>query len=155
MKLTLILCAKTNDKWISKGEDVFINRIKRYINFEKIVLPDIKAKLPLKDIKEKEGEQILSKIENSDLVILLDEKGKTFTSKEFAKELQKTLNSGRKRVVYVVGGPYGFSDKVYERANKQISLSKMTFSHQIIRVIFLEQLYRAFTILNNEPYHHE
>ncbi|MGI6718121.1 MAG: 23S rRNA (pseudouridine(1915)-N(3))-methyltransferase RlmH [Bacteroidales bacterium] len=155
MKLTLILCAKTNEKWISKGEDLFTNRIRKYINFEKIVLPDIKAKLPVKNIKEKEGEQILSKINNSDLVILLDEKGDSFTSKEFANDLQKTLNSGRKRVVYVIGGPYGFSEKVYQRADKQISLSKMTFSHQIIRVIFLEQLYRAFTILNNEPYHHE
>ena len=106
-------------------------------------------------IKEKEGELILKNIKNTDDVILLDERGNTFTSLEWASHLQKKMNYEGKDIVFVIGGAYGFSQKVYQRANSKISLSKMTFSHQIIRVIFLEQLYRAFTIMKGEPYHHE
>jgi len=157
MKITFLLCGKTSEDWIAAGASVYSKRIKNYIQFEEKVLPDLKnsSKLSVNEIKSKEGEQILAELDASDYLVLMDENGDTFTSISFSAELQKLMNAGRKRLVFLIGGPYGFSQEVYKRANKKISLSNMTFSHQIIRIIFLEQLYRAFTILNNEPYHHQ
>lgn len=156
MKITFLMCGKTCDKWVETGMDVFVKRLKNYINFELKVLPDLKnsSKLSFAEIKSLEGEQILSFVNQSDFLILLDENGTLFSSQKFAQELQKQMNAGRKHLIFSIGGPYGFSKEVYDRANAKISLSPMTFSHQIVRPIFLEQLYRAFTILNNEPYHH-
>jgi 23S rRNA (pseudouridine1915-N3)-methyltransferase len=121
------------------------------------LIPDIKNVKNLSEIqqKEKEGELILSKLSPTDYLILLDENGKSFTSLEFANELQKKMNAGIKTLVYVIGGPYGFSEIVYQKAQQKISLSKMTFSHQMVRLFFIEQVYRGFTILKNEPYHHQ
>ena len=127
------------------------------MNYARVEIPELKnvQALSQEQIKEKEGELILKNIKNTDDVILLDERGSTFTSLEWASHLQKKMNYEGKDIVFVIGGAYGFSQKVYQRANSKMSLSKMTFSHQIIRVIFLEQLYRAFTIMKGEPYHHE
>ena len=132
-------------------------RLKHYIKFESEFIPDIKnaKNLSQKEQKEKEGDLILKKISPTDQIILLDEKGKDFSSMEFSKFLQKKMNSGVKQIVLVIGGPYGFSEKVYQKAIGKVSLSKMTFSHQMIRLLVVEQIYRAFTILKNEPYHHE
>jgi len=128
-----------------------------YINFEMLVLPDIKnvKNLSQDQQKTKEGELILKQISTLDFVILLDERGKEFRSLDFSKFIEQKLVSSVNHLVFVIGGPYGFSPEVYARANQQISLSKMTFSHQMIRMFFVEQLYRAFTIMRNEPYHHE
>ncbi len=135
----------------------YVKRLSFYIKFEIDIIPDLKnsKNLPEAQQKEKEGELILSKTQSSDHIVLLDERGKEFSSVEFSSELQKKMNSGTKTLVFVIGGPYGFSEQMYQRANAKISLSKMTFSHQMIRLFFVEQLYRAFTILNNEPYHHQ
>ena len=131
--------------------------MKHYINFELEVIPDIKnaKNLSEPEQKEKEGELILKKLIPTDVLILLDEKGKEYRSVDFSKYLQKKMNSGIKQLVFVIGGPYGFSEEVYKKSTGKISLSKMTFSHQMIRLFVVEQLYRAFTILRNEPYHHE
>ncbi|MCK9303360.1 MAG: 23S rRNA (pseudouridine(1915)-N(3))-methyltransferase RlmH [Bacteroidales bacterium] len=157
MKILFLLCGKTSEAWVSKGMDIYAGRIKNYVQYNEKVLPDLKntSKISSGEIKIKEGKLILSEIEQTDFVVLLDENGTTYNSISFAAELQKIMNTGVKRIIFVIGGPYGFSPDVYARANTKISLSKMTFSHQIVRVIFLEQLYRAFTILNNEPYHHQ
>lgn len=148
---------KTTQTYIQKGIDEFIKRLRRYIPFKIEPLPDIKTSKSLSsDLqKGKEGEAILSYLSPSDFCVLLDEHGREFTSIEFATYLQKTMASGRKRAVFVVGGPYGFSKDVYSRADYKISLSKMTFTHEMVRLFFTEQVYRAMTILNNEPYHHE
>lgn len=126
------------------------------MKFELQFVADVKnaQKLSESQQKEKEGEAILKKLSSTDILVLLDEKGKTYTSIEFSEFLQKKMNSGIKQLVFAVGGPYGFSDALYQRANGSISLSKMTFSHQMVRLFFIEQIYRAFTILRNEPYHH-
>jgi len=136
---------------------VFEKRIKRYTNFEYRVIPDIKKAGSLSPIqlKEKEGEKLLATFGSNDYVVLLDEKGKQLTSVKFAEEIEKRQIAGTKQWFFVVGGAFGFSDAVYKRANAQLSLSKMTFSHQLIRLVFLEQLYRGFSILRNEPYHNE
>lgn len=133
------------------------NRLKHYIKFELEIIPDIKntKNLSEKQQKEKEGDAILNKLNATDLLVLLDEKGKQKTSVEFSEYLQKNMNSGLKQLVFVIGGPYGFSDAVYQKSQGKISLSKMTFSHQMVRLFMVEQLYRAFTILRNEPYHHQ
>ena len=132
-------------------------RIKNLTGFEKIIIPDLKntKNLSEKQQKEKEGSLLLQKIMPSDFVVLLDEKGKEMTSRQYAGFLQKQMNTGLKNLVFVIGGPYGFSEDVYRRANLKIALSKMTFSHQLVRLIFLEQLYRGLAILNNHPYHHD
>ena len=131
--------------------------MKRYISYRIISVPDIRNTKGLSEAqqKDKEGELLLSNIQSSDLCIILDEHGREFTSTEFAKELQKYMSSGRKRVIFIVGGPYGFSEKIYARADGKISLSKMTFTHEMVRLFFPEQVYRAMTILRGEPYHHE
>ncbi len=156
MKISLILNGKTEDDYILKGFSVYEKRLKHYLAFEIIVIPALKntKALSIEQQKKKEGELIFKEIQSSDKLILLDENGKEFKSTEFADFVQKEMNSGIKNLVFVVGGPYGFSDEVYKRANGKISLSKMTFSHQMVRLFFVEQIYRAMTILKNEPYHH-
>jgi len=157
MKITLIAVGKTDESCLNDLTEKYFKRIKAFVSLEKIFLPDIKnnKKISVNEQKHKEGKLILDKVSKSDFVVLLDEKGKEYTSIEFATFLQKRMNAGIKNLVFVIGGPYGFSQEVYQRANQKISLSKMTFSHQLIRLIFAEQIYRAFTILNNHPYHHE
>ena len=150
MNIKLIAVGKTDNSALQE-------LITTYINFELQLLPDIKNSKSLSEEqqKTKEGELILSNIASSHHLILLDERGKEFTSVAFADELQKKMNAGIKQLTFVIGGPYGFSKEVYDRANGKLSLSKLTFSHQMIRLFFVEQLYRAFTILKNEPYHHQ
>lgn len=157
MKILLLAVGKTDDKNLIQLIDIYQNRLKHYIKFELDILPDIKnvKNLSENEQKEKEGQLILKKLQPTDQLILLDEKGKEFTSLLFSSFLQKKMNAGIKQLVFVIGGPYGFSDEVYQKAQGKISLSKMTFSHQMIRLFMVEQLYRGFTILKNEPYHHE
>jgi|TARA_B110001454_G_scaffold216650_1_gene240313 23S rRNA (pseudouridine1915-N3)-methyltransferase len=157
MKIKLLAIGKTDNKHLIQLIEEYQNRLKHYIKFELEVIPDIKNVKKLSEVqqKEKEGALILSKLQNTDDLVLLDDKGKHFTSIEFSQYLQKKMNSGIKQLVLVIGGPYGFSDTVYKKAIAKISLSKMTFSHQMIRLFAVEQIYRAFTILKNEPYHHE
>ena len=157
MKIKLLVIGKTDDKNLEQLIEKYQQRLNHYINFEIEIIPDIKNAKNLSQLqqKEKEGELILSKLKNTDQLVLLDEKGKEFRSLDFANFLQKKMNSGIKQIVLVIGGPYGFSETVYKKAMGKISLSKMTFSHQMIRLFIVEQLYRGFTILKNEPYHHE
>ncbi|PCI12049.1 MAG: 23S rRNA (pseudouridine(1915)-N(3))-methyltransferase RlmH [Flavobacteriaceae bacterium] len=157
MKIKVLAIGKTDDKNLIQLIDTYQNRLKHYIKFELTLIPDIKnvKNLSEKQQKEKEGELILKQLQPTDQLILLDEKGKDFRSKEFANYLQKKMNSGIKQLVFVIGGPYGFSEAVYQKAQGKISFSKMTFSHQMIRLFVVEQIYRGFTILKNEPYHHE
>lgn len=157
MDIKLVLHGKTEDAYLQEGISKFAKRLKHYISFSELLIPALKntKKLRFQDIKQKEGELLLSKIKSTDTIVLLDEKGRSFSSVEFSNFLQKQMNQSIKSLVFVIGGPYGFSDEVYKRANHKISLSKMTFSHQMIRLLFIEQIYRAFTILNNEPYHHK
>lgn len=157
MTIDLILVGKTDSEQVSALVDMYLKRINRYLKFSIVAIPDIKGakNMPEETLKREEGSAILRNVSPGDYVVLLDDKGSQFTSPEFAGWLQKRMNSGVKRLVFVVGGAYGFSQQVKERAGESVSLSKMTFSHQIVRAIFSEQLYRAFTILNNEPYHHE
>jgi len=157
MKIKLLAIGKTDHKQLSLLIDEYQNRLKHYIKFEIDIIPDIKNVKNLSELqqKEKEGELILKKLQNTDFLVLLDDKGKQFTSVEFSKYLQKKMNAGLKQLVLVIGGPYGFSNAVYQKSQGKISLSKMTFSHQMIRIFVVEQLYRGFTILKNEPYHHE
>jgi 23S rRNA (pseudouridine1915-N3)-methyltransferase len=157
MLIKLLAIGKTDNKAIQTLIDDYSSRLGHYIRFELEVIPDLKQSKSLSESlqKEKEGELILKKLSSSDELILLDERGKTYASLEFSDYLQKKMNSGLKQLVFVIGGPYGFSETVYARANGKISLSKMTFSHQMIRPFVVEQLYRAMTILRNEPYHHE
>lgn len=157
MNTKLIAIGKTDDKNLQSLIEEYQKRLSFYIKFEMELIPDIKNVKNLSEIqqKEKEGELILSKLSPTDYLILLDENGKSFTSLEFAEELQKKMNAGIKTLVYAIGGPYGFSEMVYQKAQQKISLSKMTFSHQMVRLFFVEQVYRGFTILKNEPYHHQ
>jgi 23S rRNA (pseudouridine1915-N3)-methyltransferase len=156
MKLTLIQLGKTHFKFVDTGFDEFAGRLKHYTKFENVVL-ELPAKLRSADgelVKKAEGELLLKKIQPTDYLMLLDEKGACYTSREFANSLQKMANSNSS-CVFVIGGAFGFSQQVYERANAKLSLSKMTFSHQLIRLIFMEQLYRAYTIMKGEPYHND
>lgn len=156
MKTELILVGKTNDVHFRTGIEDYSGRIRHYMPFSLNVIPELKntKSLTQEQQKQKEGELILKAVQPSDTLVLLDEHGKEFRSVEFASWLEKKKQTGR-NVVFCIGGPYGFSDEVYKRANEKISMSKMTFSHQMIRLIFTEQLYRACTIINYEPYHHE
>jgi 23S rRNA (pseudouridine1915-N3)-methyltransferase len=156
MKIKLIAVGKTDNKNLQLFMDDYIKRLGFYIPFEFKVIPDLKNTKSLSELlqKQKEGELILKQIEQSDELYLLDENGKNYTSLAFSDFLNKKMSSGLKQLVFVIGGPYGFSEEVYQRANGKISLSQMTFSHQMVRLFFLEQLYRGFTILKNEPYHH-
>lgn len=157
MKIKLLAIGKTDNKQLIQLIDDYQKRMKHYIKFEFEIINDLKNAKNLSEIqqKEKEGELILNKITNTDTLILLDDKGKQYSSVEFSKYLQKKMNAGIKQLVFVIGGPYGFSETIYKKAKEQISLSKMTFSHQMIRLFIIEQIYRGFTILRNEPYHHE
>ncbi|WP_373396517.1 23S rRNA (pseudouridine(1915)-N(3))-methyltransferase RlmH [Algoriphagus halophilus] len=157
MQIKLIGIGKTDNQSINSLIEEYAKRLNFYIKFEFEVIPDLKNTKSLSESlqKEKEGELILKKLTNSDELILLDERGKSYSSMDFSAYLQKKMNWGLKQLIFVIGGPYGFSEAVYARANGKISISKMTFSHQMIRPFFIEQLYRGFTILRNEPYHHE
>jgi 23S rRNA (pseudouridine1915-N3)-methyltransferase len=156
VKITLLLVGKTTENYLNEAVSEYLKRLKRYITFELVVIPELKntKNISCEQQKEKEGLAILSAIETSDEVILLDERGLEYSSVEFASFIEKKGLNSVKRLIFVVGGPYGFSREVYARANGQVSLSQMTFSHQMIRLFFVEQLYRAMTIIKGEPYHH-
>lgn len=157
MKIELLAIGKTDDKKLSALIQTYEQRLKHYVKFEIKIIPDIKnvKNLSILQQKEREGALLLKQIQTQDHILLLDENGQTHSSVEFSRMLQKKMNSGIKKLILVIGGPYGFSNEVYKRAQSKISLSKMTFSHQMVRLFIVEQIYRAFTILKNEPYHHE
>lgn len=157
MRITLLLIGKTKEKIIQKLTDKYTDRLKHYAKFDIQIIPELRIRKNLseEEQKTKEGEEILKRIQPSDELVLLDEKGTDYTSMEFADWLQKQMNSGKRQVVFVVGGPFGFSEEIYRRSDQKIALSKMTFSHEMIRPFFVEQVYRGFTILRNEAYHHE
>ncbi len=157
MKVTLLSVGKTDNIFFSRIIEEYKKRINYYIPFETAFVPDIKNRkgLSLNELKEKEGKNLLLSLHATDHVVLLDDKGKQFDSPGFARYLGKKMNSVPKRLVFIVGGAYGFSKELYDRAHEKLSLSTMTFTHQMVRIIFTEQLYRALSILNNEPYHHE
>jgi 23S rRNA (pseudouridine1915-N3)-methyltransferase len=157
MNIKLIAIGKTDNKSLQSLIDDYTKRLSFYIKFELEIIPDIKNVKNLSEAqqKDKEGELILSKLAATDQLVLLDENGTTFSSIEFSDYLQKKMNAGIKTVVFAIGGPYGFSEEIYKKAQGKISLSAMTFSHQMVRLFVIEQLYRGFTILKNEPYHHQ
>nr|WP_321412638.1 23S rRNA (pseudouridine(1915)-N(3))-methyltransferase RlmH [uncultured Carboxylicivirga sp.] len=157
MKIELVMIGKTDEKYLIQGIEKYLQRLKHYISFKMTTIPDLKNTKNLSEDQQKklEGDQILSQLLPGDQLILLDENGKEFNSVGFADFIEKKMISGLKRLVFVIGGPYGFSDEVYSKANQKISLSQMTFSHQMVRLFFTEQVYRAMTILKNEPYHHQ
>jgi 23S rRNA (pseudouridine1915-N3)-methyltransferase len=157
MKLTLLMVGHTNQKYLQEGIDLYTARLKHYIDFKLEVIPDIKKgrNMTFEQQKMKEGERILAKKSSFKEIHLFDERGKLMSSTEFADFIQKKMASGIKELVFVIGGPYGFSDEVYQQAAASVSLSRMTFSHQLARLLCVEQFYRAFTILKGEPYHHE
>ena len=157
MKITLLTVGKTDKDWVKQGIDIYASRMKHYFPFAIVEIPELKNASSLSEdqIKTKEGELILKNIKPAEDVILLDERGREFSSMEFAKVLQDKISYTGKDIVFVIGGAYGFSEAVRQRSNSKIPLSRMTFSHQMVRAIFVEQLYRAFTIMKGEPYHHE
>lgn len=157
MKITLVCIGKTDDKYIQEGIDKYNKRLKHYITFNIVVLPDVKnvKNLSQSQQKEKEAELFNKHIQNTDCVVLLDERGKEYSSIEFSSFLEKKMIASVQHIVFLVGGPYGFSEEIKQRANSLVSLSKMTFSHQMVRLFFVEQIYRAYTIMKGEPYHHE
>ena len=157
MKIKLICVGKTTSPYLIDGENEYLKRLKHYNSIEKIEIPELKnaKKMSETEIKKQEGELILKKIDSTDYIILLDENGQEYSSVSFSKFIQKRLNAGGKSVVFVIGGAYGFSDEIYSKAKANIALSQMTFSHQMVRLFFLEQIYRAFTILKGQPHHHE
>lgn len=157
MNIRLISIGKTDHKSLQTLIDEYTKRLSFYVRFDLEMIPDLKNVKNLSETqqKEKEGELILSKINPTDHLVLLDENGKTFSSLGFSDYLQKKMNAGTKTLVFVIGGPYGFSDSVYQKAQEKVSLSNMTFSHQMVRLFVVEQIYRGFTILKNEPYHHQ
>ncbi len=157
MKCHLVMVGRTDESWLNTGMVHYFRRIERYTPFQTIVIPDIKKSSAMPDnvLKEKEGEAILKLLSPGDVMVLLDEKGLETGSRGFAEFLNKLMFSGCRKLFFVIGGAYGFSDAVYKRADHKLSLSRMTFPHQMVRLVFAEQLYRAFSILNNEPYHHD
>lgn len=157
MKIVFLVIGKTSERWIEDGMNVFLKRLKHYQKTEFHALPDVKGggKMTPEALKEAEAAVYKKFIESTDTVVLLDENGKEYHSRGFANQIQKWGNAGPKRLVFIVGGAFGFAPSMYERSNAQVSMSKMTTSHQLIRVIFLEQLYRAMTILRGEPYHND
>ena len=157
MKISLITVGKTDVKWVREGLDLYVSRLSHYVPFTLDEIPELKnaASLSRSQVKEKEGELVLRRIKDADEVILLDERGREMRSVELAAFLEEKISRGGRDLVFVIGGAYGFSDRVYGRADAKLSLSRMTFSHQMVRTIFAEQLYRAFTIMKGEPYHHE
>jgi len=157
MKIALVQTGKTTDKDVAGIADLYLSRIRKYTSFEVITLSEVKnsGNLTVLEQKIKEGKKLIKSLSNDDYVVLLDEKGKEFRTVEFSGWMEKTFMISRKRIVFVIGGPWGFSEEVYYRADFRMSLSKMTFPHQLVRLLFLEQLYRVFTIIRGEPYHHE
>ena len=157
MEVKLVTVGKTDVPWVREGLDLYVSRLRHYVPFTLVEIPQLKnvSASSQEQIKEKEGELILKQVAPGETVILLDERGRQYRSVEWADWIQRQLSLGGKGLVFVVGGAYGFSQKVYDRANGLVSLSKMTFSHQMVRTVFAEQLYRAFTIIRGEPYHHE
>ena len=157
MKIVVLTVGKTSEKYLIEGIAQYQNRLKHYTQFEMLEILNIKnaKNFSNTELMKKEGKLILKKSQTSDHLVLLDDKGKDFTSPKFSEKMQGWMLSGKKRLVFVVGGAYGFSEEVYARADEKLSLSKMTFSHQMVRLFFVEQIYRAYTILNNEPYHHQ
>lgn len=157
MKIELIAIGRTQSKYLTQGIDNYCQRIAHYIPFSLTVLPDLKSTKSLSEEqqKQREGQMLLAAFQPSDAVILLDERGKELTSREFATFIDRKMVSGLKRLVFVIGGPYGFSQEVYARADGKLSLSRMTFSHEMVRLFFTEQIYRAMTIMRGEPYHHD
>ncbi len=156
MKIILLVVGKTSEKWVQKGVDTYRDRLRHYAQFDFAIVPDVKGgKRNADEMKRLEGAAILKHIQAGDHVVLLDEGGKQFSSTTFAGQLQKWMNASPKRLVFVVGGAFGFSQEIESRANNKLSLSNMTFTHQMVRPFFIEQLYRAFTILRGEKYHNE
>lgn len=156
MKIRFLACGRNNEEWIEQGSQKYIHRIGQYVPFEAICVPDLKntGKMQPEELKKREAQQLLRYIAKDDVVILLDERGRQFSSIEFSQYIEKQMIASVKQVVFVVGGPYGFAPEMKQIARMQFSLSSMTFSHQIVRLLFLEQLYRALTIIRGEPYHH-
>ena len=157
MDVKLVTVGKTDVKWVKEGLDLYVSRLRHYVPFSLVEIPQLKnvSALTQEQIKDREGELVLKQLNPGDSVILLDEHGKEYRSVEWAEWIRQRLARGGKALVFVVGGAYGFSQAVYDRAEWKVSLSRMTFSHQMVRTIFAEQLYRAFTIIKGEPYHHE
>ena len=157
MKIVLLTIGKTSEKYLIEGIAQYQKRLKHYTQFEMSEILNIKnaKNFSNAELMKKEGELILKQLQSSDHLVLLDDKGKDFSSPKFSEKLQSWMLSGKKRLVFVVGGAYGFSEDIYARGNEKLSLSKMTFSHQMVRLFFVEQIYRGYTILNNEPYHHQ
>ena len=157
MKIVLLTVGKTSEKYLIEGIDQYKKRLKNYTKFEMIEIINVKKSKNFSnyELMKKEGELVMKHLQSSDYLVLLDDKGKDFTSSKFAEKLQNWMLSGKKRLVFIVGGAYGFSEDLIARGNEKISLSKMTFSHQMVRLFFVEQIYRGYTILNNEPYHHQ
>lgn len=157
MKTELWLIGKTSFGWLEEGLLLYEKRLSHYVSFQSVVLPEVKyaGSLPIEKLKQKEAELVLKKLQETDWLIILDERGKSFSSSKFAEFLEKNMIEGRKRLIFLVGGAFGFHASIYERANFQISLSSMTFSHQMVRLFFIEQLYRAMTIIRGESYHNE
>jgi 23S rRNA (pseudouridine1915-N3)-methyltransferase len=157
MTIKLLAIGKTDSAELQQLINLYEKRLGHYVHFSMEIIPDLKKtkNLSERQQKEKEGELVLKRLAPTDILVLLDENGKQFTSLDFSSYLQKKMNSGIKQLVFVIGGPYGFSEAVYKMASGKISLSKMTFSHQMVRLFMIEQVYRAFTILKNEPYHHQ
>ena len=157
MKITLLSLGKTEEKYVKEGIEIYLKRLKHYIKLEVNDLPELKntKNLSVEQQKKKEAEMLIKCISSTDYVVLLDERGTELSSLSFADYINKRMLASTQNLVFVIGGPYGFDQTIYERANDKISLSKMTFSHQMVRLFFVEQIYRAFTILKGEPYHHE
>ncbi|MEM6320710.1 MAG: 23S rRNA (pseudouridine(1915)-N(3))-methyltransferase RlmH [Bacteroidota bacterium] len=155
MKIEFWYIGKTNERYLETGMVIYQKRIQRYLKLNSVLITDVKnaKNLSPEQVKQKEGEKILEKLNSGTFLVLLDEQGKSFTSVKFAQFIQKQLLQSHQKIVFLIGGAYGFSDAIYQRANQKLSLSEMTFSHQMVRLFFLEQFYRAMTILRNEPYH--
>ena len=157
MNIALLQIGKTSEKYISDGTGIFESRIRKYVSFEIFTVPDIRntRNMPVQEQKVKEGERIIRFFKSDDFIVLLDEKGKENSTIEFSGWLERIFMVPKKRIVFVIGGPWGFSAEVYRKADLTLSLSRLTFSHQLVRLLFLEQLYRALTIIKGDPYHHE
>jgi 23S rRNA (pseudouridine1915-N3)-methyltransferase len=157
MKIALLQTGKTSERYLNEGITMFEERIRKYSAFEILTVPDLRRtrNLPAQEQKIREGEQILRFFRNDDYIVILDEKGKEFSTIEFSSWLEKIFMLQKKRIVFVIGGAWGFSEEILKKADMSVSLSRLTFSHQMVRLLFLEQLYRAFTVIKGEPYHHE
>lgn len=157
MKIVIIAVGKTSTGYVACGVEEFLKRANRYVPTELIVIPDVKSSKALSEDtqKQQEGRSIISALQPGDIVTLLDERGKELTSREFSSMIERRMVQGIKRLVFVIGGPYGFSNEVYERADSKLSLSRMTFTHEMVRLFFMEQIYRAMTIMRGKPYHHD